>query len=351
MPRLRHALVFVLLFAGPPAFAAETSGRDLCKQNFTEYKTRLTKDPADAAGWQELRVCSDLLKRWNEAALIAQDAIDRKVERPEPHLLLGIAYYRSKDYAKAVDEFQESIRLKDDQAIAYFQLGLAYLHMNMPSEAVKAGVRAAELEPNNPSYHHQLAFSYFLVHEDEKCNVEAKRAIELDSNDVAAYKILSSLYARQGRQGLADQMGEEAIHANGRLAAANPFVPDKKLTAADIPDPFKIVTPPSDTEVFLRAQWEKMKQAALRGDAARTTSYFSELGNVQNMYRESFDRMGAERMRDVFSKLGELTDCDISASAASAVCRCSVTGTNGTILETKVNFEKNPDHVWRIKSF
>jgi tetratricopeptide (TPR) repeat protein len=351
MKRVYQAVFFALLLPVQPAAAAEISGKDLCKQNFAEYKTRLTKNPDDAAGWQELRVCSDLLKRWNEAALIAQDAVERKVQRPEPHLLLGLAHYRSKDFAKAVDEFQESIRLKDDQAIAYFQLGLAYLHMNMPSEAVKAGVRAAELAPENPSYHHQLAFSYFLTHDDEKCNDEAKRAIDLDRNDVAAYKILSSLYARQGRQGLADQMAEEAIHANGRLAADNPFVADKKLTAQDIPDPFKVITPPSDTEIFLKAQWEKMKQAALKGDPGRATSFYSTEGGIRDSYRQSFDRMGPERMREVFAKLGEINDCEISSSASSAICRCNVTASGGTMLETKVYFDKNPDHVWRIKSF
>jgi len=58
----------------------------------------------------------------------------------------------------------------------------------------------------------------------------AKRAIELDKNDIAAYKILSNLYTRQGRTDLASRMNEEAIHANGRVAAAYPFVPDKQIT-------------------------------------------------------------------------------------------------------------------------
>ena len=52
---------------------------------------------------------------------------------PEPHLILGLAHYHTKDYNAAVDDFKESIRLKDDQAMVYFQLGLAYLHLNQPS--------------------------------------------------------------------------------------------------------------------------------------------------------------------------------------------------------------------------
>ena len=55
-----------------------------------------------------------------------------------------------------------------------------------------------------------------MIHEDEKCEVEAKKAIEIDKNDIAAYKILSNLYAWQGKQELADEMLDQSIHANGR---------------------------------------------------------------------------------------------------------------------------------------
>ena len=350
MKRSSLFLLVVLGLTGGMKAQADT-GKELCKQNFDVYRARLSKNPNDAGAWQELRVCTDLLKRWGEAGLIASDAIDKKVQRPEPHFILGLAHYHTKEYPQAVEEYKEAIRLKDDQALFYFQLGLAYLHMNQASDAVAAGVRATELDPANPAYHHQLAFSYFSTHEDEKCEAAAKKAIELDKNDVAAYKILSSLYARQGHQAEADKMTEESIHANGRLAAANPFVPDKRVAAEEIPQPFELATPPSDTEVFLKAQWERMKGSALKGDVEATASYYSVDGDTRDLYRQSFQRMGHQRMKDVFSKLGEVSDCEIASSAASATCSCSVTGANGTLLVTQVRFEKNSDHTWRIKSF
>jgi len=69
--------------------SAADAGRDLCRTNFSVYKERLTKNTEDAAAWQELRVCSDLLRRWNEAAVIASEAIDKKSDRAEPHLILA----------------------------------------------------------------------------------------------------------------------------------------------------------------------------------------------------------------------------------------------------------------------
>src|SRR5262245_25415252 len=134
----RVAFLIGLLCISGIGFAAEITGKELCKQNFETYRDRLLKTPTDSSVWQELRVCADLLKRWNEAALIASAVLEKKVERPEPHLILGFAYYNAKDYSRAVDELKESIRLKDDQAPAYFQLGLAYLRLGQPSAAVGA---------------------------------------------------------------------------------------------------------------------------------------------------------------------------------------------------------------------
>src|SRR3954471_9253852 len=42
-------------------------GKELCKQNFDEYRDRIKQNSSDSEAWQELRVCSDLLKRWGEA--------------------------------------------------------------------------------------------------------------------------------------------------------------------------------------------------------------------------------------------------------------------------------------------
>jgi tetratricopeptide (TPR) repeat protein len=353
---MKHRFFLVVLaFLLTPAWAAKpavpTSGKELCKQNFDIYRDKLRKDPNDGAAWSELRVCADLLKRWGEAAAIASGAVE-KVRRPEPHQILGQAYYYAKDYPHALEEFRESVKLKDDQAMVYFQMGLTYLHMNQPSDAVGAGIRAVELDPDNSAYHRQLAFSYYLTNEDAKCEAAGKRALELDPNDMATFKIMSNLYTRQGRTDLASKMMEESIHANGRIAAANPFVPDKRVTTEELlPQPFKINTPPSDTEIFLKAQWERMKEHAKRGDVEATTSYYSTLGGVRDVYRNSFVKMGQARMQEVFGKLGALSDCQIDAPSATAACRCPVNANSNTLFETKVNFEKNPDNVWRIKSF
>ena len=82
----------------PKSAASNAAGKDMCKQNFDEYRDKIKTNPDDEKAWQELRVCADLLKRWGESGAIASAAIERGVVRAEPHLILGMAHYRMKDY-------------------------------------------------------------------------------------------------------------------------------------------------------------------------------------------------------------------------------------------------------------
>jgi tetratricopeptide (TPR) repeat protein len=345
----RVILLLILLTLGGLASADDNQERDVCKDNYDTYKDLLSKHAEDDKTWPVFRACTDLLKRWPEAALVASDALQKKHDLPEAHLILGMAHYHAKEYTQAIDEYKESIRLKNDQAIAYFQMGMSYLYLNQPEEAVKAGVRATELAPTNSAYHRQLAFAYFLTNQNDACEASAKKALEIDPNDVATYKILGNLYQKEGRQAAADHMFEEAIHANGRASAANPFVADKKVVEEPTPNPFTPDTPVSDTEIFLKAQWAKMKETAQTGDIDKTLQFYSDYADTRDAYRQSFQRMGPQRMREVFGKLGDVYDCDVTFAVAT--CKCPVSAENGTLLETKVRFEKNSDHIWRIKSF
>src|SRR5882762_5280813 len=186
MKRILLFLMGVLLFPAPGLRAEDTAqGKDLCKQNYDAYMGMLRKGTEDAKTWAEFRACTDLLKRWPDAGQVAEEALQTNPNLPDAHLILGIAHYHAKEYAPSVDEFKESIRLKNDQPIAYFQLGMSYLYLNQPEEAIKSGVRATELAPSNPAYHRQLAFAYFLTNQNDLCEASAKKTLGLDPNDTA----------------------------------------------------------------------------------------------------------------------------------------------------------------------
>ena len=96
-------------------------------------------------------------------------------------------------------------------------------------------------------------------------------------------------------------------------------------------------------------QWNKMKDAATRGDTKEALQYYSDYLDTRDQYKDAFEKMGVPRMQSVFASFGELYDCDIVF--ASAHCKSLVRNAAGTVVVTKIRFERNPDHIWRIRSF
>src|SRR5438552_17110435 len=117
-------ILSVLLLAVPCAAlqATEPSGKDLCQKNYSSYKDRITKNPADAQAWTEFRVCTVELKKWDEAIQVALQVRQKNRDLPEPYLILGLAQMQQKNYERAVEHFDQTIALKSNQPLAYFQM-------------------------------------------------------------------------------------------------------------------------------------------------------------------------------------------------------------------------------------
>ncbi len=354
---MKRFFIAAALFLFPSFLqAADQAGKDLCQKNYSSYKDRIAKDPTDSKAWTELRVCTTELKRWDEAIQIALQARQKNRELSEPYLILGLAQMQQKNYERAVEHFDQSIGLKSDQPLAYFQMGMAYLYLNEPAKAELAAERAVELDPSNSSHHRQLAYTQLLQGENAAAEASAKKAIELDKNDLAAHKILAKIYGKAGNTlGMTEELGF-VKKGEAAFAAAHPELVKK-------PDP--VVTAPKDEEEGetkkgkkeedyevvgrIIGQWNKMREAALQGNIEQTLIYYSDYLDTRDQYRDAFTKMGIARMDQVFSSFGELYDCDIVF--ASAHCKSMVKNAAGTVVVTKIRFERNPDHVWRIRSF
>src|ERR1035438_1530954 len=98
----RFVIILSLLACAAGVQAAET-GKDLCQKNYSGYKDRLAKNPADDAAWTELRVCTTELKRWDEPIQVALQARLKNRELSQPYLILGLAQMQQKNYERAVE--------------------------------------------------------------------------------------------------------------------------------------------------------------------------------------------------------------------------------------------------------
>jgi arylsulfatase A-like enzyme/Flp pilus assembly protein TadD len=76
------------------------------------------------------------------------------------YYLLGLNYYRMREFPKAVEELQRVLQLSPDYALAVFNLGLAYGQTGDFDHAIQALKRALELDGTNFSAAYNLGAAY-----------------------------------------------------------------------------------------------------------------------------------------------------------------------------------------------
>ena len=349
----RLCLTGSLLFLLTAAFGAEDGASALCQKNMAAYKQRISKNPLDDDAWTEFRVCSVKLQRWDEAIELAMQIRQRNRDLAAPYLILGLAQMQQKNYERAIEHFDETIRLKPNQAMAYFQMGMAYLFLDERTQAAQAAERAVELDPSNPAYHRQLAYAQLLLGDLSVAETSAKKAIALDPEDVAAHKILAKIYAKQGRDAASAEALNQVQAAEARYAVAHPELAKKPELLEKAPEmkEEKKSAKEEDFEVISECigQWNKMRDAVTRGQLAEALQSFSDYLDTREQYQQSFNRMGLTKVQQVFSNFSEPYDCDVVY--ASAHCKSIIRTASGTPVIARIRFERNPDRVWRIRSF
>lgn len=76
------------------------------------------------------------------------------------HYLLGLNYYRQKDFASAVPQFRRVLEKSPDYALAVFNLGLSLARVGQLDEAIVTLKRTLELDPSNFSAAFDLGAVY-----------------------------------------------------------------------------------------------------------------------------------------------------------------------------------------------
>ena len=165
------------------------------------------------------------------------------------HYLLGLNYYRLRDYPKAVGEFQRVLQLSPDYELATFQLGLAYARTGDFDQAIQNLKHALELDGTNFSAAYNLGAAYLrkemipeaaaafrqsttiypeyaqghralgelLLYQgqvDESLG-ELRRAVELDPREAGSHAALAKALAAKGLKAEADDEMRKAQQAAG----------------------------------------------------------------------------------------------------------------------------------------
>lgn len=112
------------------------------------------------------------------------------------YLNLGNTYYEKGDVAKAVEQYQKSIDINKDYAVAYGNIGSAYLHEGKAKEAEEYLVKAVTLQQNYPIAHYNLGIISFQKGDYEGAVKELRISTEQLPQFFQAWNMLGRTYLK-----------------------------------------------------------------------------------------------------------------------------------------------------------
>jgi arylsulfatase A-like enzyme/Flp pilus assembly protein TadD len=163
---------------------------------------RRLADPKDRIGVYEL--VSDALaesQRGRYAESIAKLIEAGKMEKNSLpiHYLLALNYYRQKNFPSAVTEFQLTLKLSPDYALANYYLGLSYAQTQAWNQAVASFRRTLDLDSTNYSAAYNLGAVFLKQGKVDDAEAAFRQAIKINSNYAQAFEALGELLTYQGK--------------------------------------------------------------------------------------------------------------------------------------------------------
>ena len=146
-------------------------------------------DPSNEGAWQQMLNMALKTEDVPEILRICQKCIELFPESPEYYFYLGIGYYQKEDYQKALETYQEGLKVipKENRVLIsnfYGQIGDLYYQMGNMEETYKAYDQALKYNENNAFVLNN--YSYFLTLDKKdlkKADRMAALCIKLEPNN------------------------------------------------------------------------------------------------------------------------------------------------------------------------
>jgi tetratricopeptide (TPR) repeat protein len=131
----------------------------------------------------------------------------------------GFAYYKKKDYDRAIEDYNQAIRLGLTDADCFYRRGLAYFEKNDYNRAIQGFDEALKLNPDNAAILQSRGWAYESKNDYDQAIRDYDRAISLQSSYGPTLIRRAKAYEakRQYEQALADY--EAATQADPKFAS------------------------------------------------------------------------------------------------------------------------------------
>ncbi|MUG96939.1 tetratricopeptide repeat protein [Scytonema sp. UIC 10036] len=175
---------------------------------FTVGLTRYTANDWDRA----IASFTDALKNIKEPIL----ALDQTIV----YFYRGTSYSKNGEYDRAINDFNQALKLNPKDAVAYNNRGLSYSDKGDYDRAINDFNQAIKLNPNYALAYNSRGLSYFKKGEYDRAINDYNQAIKLNRNYANAYYIRGNFYYNKGEYDRAINDYNQAIKLNPKDADA-----------------------------------------------------------------------------------------------------------------------------------
>ena len=130
----------------------------------------------------------------------------------------GAAFSNLGEHRRAIEDYDEAIRLNPNNILAYKNRGSAYLDLSQYQRAVEEFDEAIRRDPSDYDGYARRGLAHVELGQPYRAIADYERAIKLNPNDILTIDNLGLIYAKLGRTELGLQHRERAMLRWGRTA-------------------------------------------------------------------------------------------------------------------------------------
>ena len=127
---------------------------------------------------------------------------------------LGIAYFKAGQSAKAIEAYQQALRINPEHAEAWNNLGLAYAEAGQFAKAIEATQQALRINPEYADAWSNLGVTYDAVGQSAKAIEAYQQALRINPEFSEAWTNLGLVYGKAGQSAKAIEATQQALRIN-----------------------------------------------------------------------------------------------------------------------------------------
>lgn len=133
---------------------------------------------------------------------------------------IGVTYDKASQSAKAIETIQHALRIDPEYADAWLNLGVAYYGAGQSAKAIETLQQALRINPELAEAWNNLGIAYRKVGQPDKAIEAWQQALRIDSENANAWNNLGNVYGRAGQPAKAIEAFQQALRINPEYANA-----------------------------------------------------------------------------------------------------------------------------------